>query len=209
MNEFFKGTVTRRDWMYVSCIAGGALGICALYYFAFHDGQLSKIREYDEQIAVLERNIKLAQAMEANIDQLREESRKYTTLVAEFEKRLPQGAEIPRLLQEFERIANEAGVSVELSTLPRNSDQRKEEIPYTVLAKGNFHQVTDFINRLERYERYLKVSKMNISEEKQGVCTAKFTLSTYRFITPDAANKAASPAAPDASAPAPAAGKTT
>lgn len=202
MNEFFRGTITRRDWAIVLSIAFGAIGLCALFYFVILENIKASITENETKIAALQVDIAAAKKMQANIEDLRAESRKYQTLVDEFEKRLPQSAEIPRLLQEFERMAGEAGVSVELATLSRARDSRKEEIPYSVTAKGNFHQVSDFINRLERYERYLKVSKLNISEEKEGLCTAKFTLSTYAFIQRPQPSGAPQPGA----TPAPAAG---
>ena len=182
MNELFQGTITRRDWTAVCGILVATALICAGIYFVLIDKMRIDIQTTQAEYERLSKDLVDAKKLAANIDQLREKSRFNLELVVEFEKRLPGGAEIPRLLQEFERLASEAQVAVELNTLNRNKDQRKEEIPYSVVAKGNFHQVTDFINRLERYERYLKVSKMNITEEKQGVCTAKFTLSTYRFI---------------------------
>jgi Tfp pilus assembly protein PilO len=51
-----------------------------------------------------------------------------------------------------------------------------------VRAFGDFHQIVGFINRIERYERYLKISDLIINEQKQGVSEAQFKLSTYRFL---------------------------
>ena len=38
------------------------------------------------------------------------------------------------------------------------------------------------INILEMGDRFVKVSNMHIGEEKDGVCEARFTLSTYLFV---------------------------
>jgi Tfp pilus assembly protein PilO len=78
---------------------------------------------------------------------------------------------------------------VELSQMPRVTDERKETIPYSVTARGNFHQIIQFINRLERFQRYLKVSDLNIGKEDEGVAQASFTLSTYRFIQSEEGKK--------------------
>ena len=73
-------------------------------------------------------------------------------------------------------------IDVELSPLARSQDERKETIPYSIVAHGSYHQIASFINRLERFKRYLKVSDLNVGPAKDGVITAKFTLNTYRFL---------------------------
>jgi len=61
-------------------------------------------------------------------------------------------------------------------------DSSKEVIPYQVVAKGSFHQIVAFINLLEKDQRYLKISDLDIGPEKAGICEAKFVLSTFRFV---------------------------
>jgi Tfp pilus assembly protein PilO len=106
-------------------------------------------------------------------------------LVTQFQERLPESREIPTLLKQFEGFAGEIGLRVELSQMQRVTDARKETIPYSVVARGDFSQIVRFINRLERFQRYLKVSDLNIGKEEAGVAEATFTLSTYRFIEPN------------------------
>ena len=105
-------------------------------------------------------------------------------LVEQFEDRLPARGEIPTLLDQFEALARDVDVNVQLDTLPRTTDERKVTIPYNIHARGTFHQIANFINRLERFQRYLKVSDLNIGPEIAGICEASFTLSTFRFIEP-------------------------
>jgi Tfp pilus assembly protein PilO len=62
------------------------------------------------------------------------------------------------------------------------TDSSKETIPYKVTARGTFHQIVSFINRLERDDRYLAISDLDIKEEQAGVSEATFTLSTFRFL---------------------------
>ena len=92
--------------------------------------------------------------------------------------------------------------TVELKNLPRIPSARRETIPYFVTAKGNFHQIVSFINKLERFQRYLKISDLKIGKEEDGVADATFTLSTFRFIQPTEPEtaKAASGTAPPAAA---------
>ncbi len=79
-------------------------------------------------------------------------------------------------------MANDVGLSHSLKPEAPQRDETKETIPYSVDTFGNFHQTASFINRLERFERYLKISDLKIEEEDAGVSKASFTLSTFRFL---------------------------
>ena len=57
-----------------------------------------------------------------------------------------------------------------------------EVIPYKAITDGQFHQIVSFINMLERDERYLKISDLDIDEEIEGISKATFVLSTFRFL---------------------------
>ncbi len=184
MMDFLKGTVTPKDWIAVAIILGVAVALCAGFYFVVYAQQEAKMREIVSADAVVVSDLSLARTTEKNIDALRTEAAKMQELTSQFEQRLPESREIPTLLKQFEGFAGEIGLRVELSQLPRVSDQKKETIPYSVIARGNFHQIVGFINRLERFQRYLKISELNIGKEEDGVAQASFTLSTYRFIQP-------------------------
>lgn len=184
MMDFLKGTVTPKDWIAVAVILGVAVALCAAFYFVLYTKEEAKIQEIAAADAVVVADLKLARETEKNIDALRTEAAKMQELTTQFEQRLPEGREIPTLLKQFETFAGEIGLRVELSQLPRVSDEKKETIPYNVVARGNFHQIVSFINRLERFQRYLKISELNIGKEEDGVAQASFTLSTYRFIQP-------------------------
>jgi type IV pilus assembly protein PilO len=123
-----------------------------------------------------------ARAIDQQIDALRIETDQIKALVREFEERLPSNREIVSLLKEFQRMADEEGILVEFASLPRNRDERKETIPYKIVARGNFHQIAGFINRLERFKRFLKITNLNVGHAGDAASRADFTLNTYRFI---------------------------
>jgi Tfp pilus assembly protein PilO len=187
MMEFFKGTVTRQDW----AVCGGVVALCVVFFAVFlflvHGPQEARLQEIIAQDQQVLNDLKTAQNTQENIEGLRADAAKMQELVTQFEQRLPESREIPTLLKQFEGFAGEIGLRVELSQLPRVTDARKETIPYTVVARGNFHQIVSFINRLERFQRYLKVSDLSFGKQEEGVAEATFTLSTYRILQPSEA----------------------
>ena len=182
MLEFFKGTVTPKDWVAVGGIVGLTVALMVGFYFFLLAPQKEHLIELQAQDEQLVTNLSTARETEKNIEALRAEAGKISKLVKEFEQRLPESQEIPMLLKQFEGFANEINLQVELSMMPTITDEKKETIPYLVTAKGSFHQIVMFMNRLERFQRYLKISGITIGEEKEGVSQATFTLSTFRII---------------------------
>lgn len=182
MIDALKGTVTPKDWAFVGAVLFITLFLGAVFVLFVRAGQEARLEALAQDIEELEANVAHARETRDNIEDLREETAQIQALVDEFERRLPARREIPQLMGEFEALARDVGVDVELAQLSRVRDVRKETIPYTVTAYGDFHQIVNFINRLERFERYLKISELDISEQLQGICEAEFTLSTYRFL---------------------------
>ncbi len=184
MLEFFKGTVTPKDWTTSGAIVGAAIVLSLAFYFVVYEKQMEKLASVTKENKQVMEDLKLARDIDANIEDLRAEAAKMEELVTQFQERLPESREIPTLLKPFEVFAGEIGLSVELSQLPIVNDAHKQVIPYSVKARGDFQQIVTFINRLERFQRYLKVSNLDISTQKSGDTQASFTLSTFRFIQP-------------------------
>ncbi len=182
MIDMLKGTVTPKDWAAVGAILAATILLMAVFVFFIHAEQEQALAALVEERRTVEADLAIAEETRANIEALEEETEMAQALVDEFERRLPHRREIPQLLEEFEGLAQEVGLDIEMTPRPRIVDMDKETIPYAITAYGDFHQIASFINRLERFERYLKVSELSISEQRQGVASATFTLSTYRFL---------------------------
>ena len=182
MSDSLKGKVTPKDWAAVFGILAVTALLCVAFVFFIRGGQRKKLDEIEAADRGVLANLAVAKENQRDIGKLEAETEKTRTVVAMFEERLPSQREIPTLVREFEHLATQAGVAFEVAPKPPIKDERKETIPYEITTYGDFHQTVDFVNRLERYKRYLKVSDLRIDEQKQGVSKATFTLSTYRFI---------------------------
>jgi type IV pilus assembly protein PilO len=212
MTDMFKGTVTPKDWMAVGIILAIVAALAVVYVFFVDHTLRSSLDQLITDDSQVQSDLRVAYQRQKNIDKLREETQQIDKLVSDFELRLPSERDIPRMVREFEDLANEVGLSHALKPESPQGDERKDTIPYTVSTFGTFHQTASFINRLERYERYVKISDLKIGEEDNGVSKGTFTLSTYRFIEkqapePPGAAPGAAPIQPGAtSAPAAVAG---
>ena len=182
MLEFFKGTVTPKDIMAVSVIIGLLLVLIVVYGFVLHKKQVDNLNIEIAQNDQIKADLQFAQKTEKEFGELQKEMEKTENLVRTFEERLPLEREIPTLVRQFEGLGDEVGVNPNLKSAKRIKSGNKETIPYEITVYGRFHQIVSFINRLERFQRYVKISNLSMGPETEGICEAKFTLSTYRFI---------------------------
>jgi len=182
MMDFLKGTVTPKDWIAVGVILGVIVIVVVVFVVVIHKGQTDTLAALTAENDQVLEDLRLAREKEAKFNDLRSEMNDIETLIGDFGNRLPDTREIATLTQQFEALAGEVGIQMKLTSEPRIKDERKETIPFSIVAHGNFHQIASFINRLERFERYLKVTDLKIGEQEQGVAEAEFTLSTYRFL---------------------------
>ena len=188
--EFISGTPTREDWIAFGIVLG--LGVLALagFIFGFQPRQARSVEAFIAEDTAVQLVLEEAIRKKDRFTEFEAETSEVKGLVSEFEERLPSRSEIGSLMQEFEQMAAMESVKIEMSSLTRIPDQYKETIPYSIVARGDFHQLVAFINRLELFKRFLKISELNIEPQVRGVAVARFTLNTYRFIERDTVNVA-------------------
>ena len=191
MREFLKGSVTPKDWLAVAGILGLTFAVAVAFFFFVQQKQMLKLADTMAVNATVKMDLARANDINDGIQTLRDETKNIEILVSEFEQRLPSRREISNLLSEFESMEAEYDIQVEFSPLDRILDNHKETIPYRVVARGSFHNVSSFINQLERFKRFLKISDLYIISIKDAKIEAQFTLNTYRFIQNDSQGEAA------------------
>ncbi len=183
MIDMLKGTVTSKDWMFVGVVLGLTLVVCAVFFFFVYQPELERLDTTKSQLNQARQERSRAQELAANIHTLRAETAQITKLVTEFEERLPSEREIAILLTQFEDIAGDVGgLDLEMRPQTPRTEGTKLTIPYRIVVRGNYHRIAEFVNRLERFRRYLKVSDLRIERQRDGVTEAEFTLSTYTFV---------------------------
>jgi len=189
--EWLKGTVTPKDWMANAAIVAITVAICVGYTIFIRSSGTEKLRTIEADHAQVKRDIQEARAKERAFEDLQRDTAKLKELVEVFDNRLPTERELPLLIRQFESLAIDHSLPHKLTPKPRIKDAHKETIPYQITTFGTFHQTVSFINSLERFERYFKISDLEISENKDGIQETTFELKTFRFL-----EKSGQPAAP-------------
>lgn len=182
MIDFLRGKITPRDWMAIAMFLGVTAAVVGVFYYMVHTKKQDEIAAISETNTSVFADLERARTIDKEIDFYEAQIEEKQGLVREFEKRLPSNREITDLIRVFEDMAAEESIDIDLQPMKIIVTENKETIPYQIVAKGPFHDVASFINRLERYERYLKISDLSMDPYKDGISTFNFTLNTYRFI---------------------------
>lgn len=182
MIDFFRGTVTPKDWMFVAAVVALAAVLGVLYYLMVYNPQMETLAALQAELRGQEAQLATAEHNAANIAQLQELSRYADELSMQLENRLPNRREFETFLTTLEQTGNRHGLSMKFDPGARRRDQQKETWPYRVTATGEFHKILRLINDLERYERYVRVDDIDIEYREAGVTEAKFVVSTFRFL---------------------------
>lgn len=92
----------------------------------------------------------------------------------EYEKLLPREEDVPVLLGGISAIAGKIGIEmiavrpVKLETAGKalETDTVFHEVPIEIFAKGGYHQIGQFINKLESLDKFVTIKDIEITADK-------------------------------------------
>lgn len=160
------------------------------WYFVFKNA--------DERIAALNRDtlskreeinrVTAASSRIKNMSQKIQQLQEQITLV---EAKLPRGRETKEIIRKIDTEANSRkALKVDsMRELKPAKAANYFELPVKLEMKGDFKEFYDFLLKMERMARIMRVNQMRLSRinEKDGSMEADFTLSIY--YAPDASAK--------------------
>src|SRR3989304_2303590 len=118
----------------------------------------------------------------------------------------PPEKEIPGLYRQVSDLAYQTGMAVSLFQ-PRPPATRDvyEEVPISISAEADYHQLGTFLDRIARLSRIVNLTDMKITgiSRPTGTIRADLTLATYVFRPEGAPPSPAPGARPGARPPAP------
>ena len=95
MLEFFKGTVTPKDWAFVGVVLAIAALLGAGFYFGVYKKQNERLAVIQEELKTTEAELKEAVAISQTYEEFKQQAETAEKLVQVFEERLPEEREIP------------------------------------------------------------------------------------------------------------------
>ena len=170
-----------------------ALFILVGYFYLFFRPSVAKIAELNPEIRELKIAIK---SIEDELQRGPKFSERLKVLEAKlggYEERLSRERQLPVLLENLSRMAEEAHVKI-LTITPHDTGRKArrgmdeeesvyQEIPIAITAQSGYHELGSFIDRLESGQRYMQVShvKINPGQADSEKHKVEFVVYAYTF----------------------------
>jgi Tfp pilus assembly protein PilO len=182
--ELFKDrVVTKTDWLIIGAVALLLVVITAVYAVALSFTR-QEIARLDTEVTETQAKLEETRRIAAKRDGLIEELAAVRDMIARFEEKLPTEKEVPKLLSQFQQIAELSGVKYQtINAEPIDERDLFVRIPFKVEVMGRYPEIGEFLRSLEFGDRFIKVENLDIGSEAKGDSEAYFIISTFMFVT--------------------------
>ncbi|MBU4312484.1 MAG: type 4a pilus biogenesis protein PilO [Candidatus Omnitrophica bacterium] len=139
------------------------------YYNLLLKPQFSKFLVINKEYGAIKARLRSAEVLIANEAGIKKQHENLSRETAALEQRLPAQDEISNLLGDFSRVAESSGVKI-LKVKPledaggaAEANGIYAEFPILIEARGGYHQLGSFINRLEGMDRFIDIEDIDIN----------------------------------------------
>lgn len=123
----------------------------------------------------------------ANLDSFKQKTTSLSEKIAYYEKKLPGKKEIPAILEYLSDSARKLNVRItEIKPVEQGQDTEDKDkiyyaVPILLKAECGYHQLGRFLNELERADRFMKISDIEIgsSSDQDGILDVQLIIVTY------------------------------
>ena len=188
MNELFERLFELEPSRRLMVYGGVAAVILGLYwYFFFSPGQ-ALIGEKTKLVEDKHTEKTTKTRMIARLPTIREEVKELEAQLRAALSQLPDQKEIPELLSTVSTVGREAGLEILVfRQRPENLQEFYAEVPVEMVMRGNYRQVTSFLDAVGKLNRIVNVTNISLKSPQvrpDGViidtsCTAV----TFRFLS--------------------------
>jgi len=180
MNIFNR--LSQRDQILV--IIGSIALVVILVLFLVVMPQFSRLSELSQEEETLNNQLEEAKLNLTRLKSIQNEAARTEALLIKLAQKLPDDAEIPALVVELQNIANSAGLEFNSAKIGGVVDQSGfAEIPLTVVAKGTFYSLIDYLYRVENLQRKLVINSVTVtgSEKDYPDLAVEIKLNAYKM----------------------------
>ncbi len=151
----------------------------ALFYFLILPKQ-EAIKQIKSEIEQLDKSLQDAKQKAAKLKDFEAKLVEAEARLSKISKVLPESREIPDLLKEITRLAEEENLKFHLFTPAQELDKGEYvESPVSIEVRGDFHAIARFLSKITFMERLVVASDIDMSHQLQPnyhiVCRLKAT----------------------------------
>lgn len=153
-----------------------ALIVVVVYFQFLIRPATNELKEILPKVSKLKRDISGAKGLIANKPIMLKRQKDLTAALNKYEQVLPREREIPKLLDNLSGIAAKSGVKIvgikPISAKSHSADASEniyQKIPIEVIAHSGYHQLGEFINKLETGDRFIMISDIEIKTNSANI----------------------------------------
>ena len=184
---------------YKYLITLGVMLLCgAAFYYFVYTKKAEQIATLEEQLQTLQVELQKAEAFAARYDEFKEELREVDVKLKEALKKLPEGKEIPNLLDQINESVIGAGLTILLFRPSGEAPQEfYSEVPVEINVVGGYHNLARFADGISKMERIVTLRDIRMSPEPtKGALNIACTAVTFRQAPQEVAPPAEAAPAP-------------
>jgi Tfp pilus assembly protein PilO len=168
--------------------------------------QFRQLRTYDDQLAEADRQIQQAQTLLAQRQEVKSRSAETEAKRIRLANQMPETPELPSLIIELQDTVNDSGL--EFASLTPNEPVVAEpgysEVELTLLVRGTWQDTVDFMQRLPRLVRQVRVVGYRTAlqpsrdqEETDTTIVVETSMTIRVYMMPSEITPPAAPPAPE------------
>jgi len=160
------------------------VAIVLLYFLIFFKPAVSQLNKVLPQISGLRNKLNAALLDIESRPLLEAKEEKLRSKIDYYEKRLPSEKEIPKLLEQLSEIALGSNVKIlAITPVEVKSDEGAiyKQIPISIEAKCGYHQLGQFIQKLEHAARFMKIGNIYIEADQSDISRHRVKLEIVTY----------------------------
>jgi Tfp pilus assembly protein PilO len=148
----------------------------AVYFHLLIRPAIVQLMDLAPKVSTLRRNLSGARTLIKNRPIIERRQSELKQKIDEFEKIFPREREIPKLLEKLSGIAAESGVKI-VGTKPIGLEEYGQDdegeiyqvIPIEIIARSGYHELGDFLQKLEMAKRFVMIKDLKISANASSI----------------------------------------
>lgn len=140
-----------------------------LFYWLIYTEKQEQIQKLESELQTLQVELQKAEAFAARYDEFEEELRQVKLKLTEALKKLPEGREIPNLLDQINESVIDAGLTISLFRPSGQSPKEfYSEVPVSLQVSGGYHNFATFADVISKMERIVTLRNVSMSPQQGG-----------------------------------------